>query len=89
MDETQFQDLVDRLGEHLALWPEEARTEAEALLSASAPAREILRQATALRAALAAHPPIKAPAGLAARIIARSLEAEDATDEPGARLRRG
>lgn len=89
MDETQFQDLVDRLGEHLALWPEQARTEAEALLSASEPAREILRQATALRTALTAASPIKAPGGLAARIIARSLEADDETDEPSPRLRRG
>jgi len=78
MDETQFQDLVDRLGEDMALWPAEARTGAEALLSRSELARQILRDAVALRAAFDAPSPIKAPSGLAARIVARALKSDDA-----------
>lgn len=78
MDETQFQDLVDRLGEDLALWPAEARAAAEVLLSVSEPARDMLRAAVAMRAAFKATPPVKAPRGLAARIVARRLD-DDAT----------
>jgi len=77
MDETQFQDLVDRLGEDMALWPDEARTGAEALLSRSEAARRILRDAVALRAAFDAPSLIKAPSGLAARIVARALEGDE------------
>lgn len=83
MDETQFQDLVDRLGEDLALWPEDARTAAETLLSVSEPARGILRAAAAMRAAFKASSSITAPSGLAARIVARSRDGDDADATTG------
>jgi hypothetical protein len=69
MDLAQLQDLIDRLGEDMASWPAEQRAAAEALLLSSGEARERLAAAQRLRAALAA-PPVRAPAGLADRILA-------------------
>ena len=79
MDEAQFQDLVDRHGEDLTLWPAAVRVAAEALLLKSERARSILETAVRLREALAAGPAVRAPAGLAARIVAL---AEDDADKP-------
>lgn len=79
MDEAQFQDLVDRHGEDLTLWPAAFRKDAEALVRQSERARSILEKAAALRAALAAGKDVRAPAGLKARIIA--LAADDETDQ--------
>jgi len=78
MDEAQFQDLVDRQGEDLTRWPEAVRAEAERLLVVSEPARRILDDAIALRAAFASARPIRAPRDLAARILAL------ASDDDGA-----
>ena len=69
MDVTEFEDLIDRLGEDLTCWPEDRRLAAEALLANSSEARALRDEATALRRALAA-PPVRAPAGLADRIVA-------------------
>ena len=80
MDEAQFQDLVDRHGEDLRLWPAPVRADAEALLRQSDRARAILKTAAALRTAFSAAPPVRAPAGLKARIIA--LAADDEADKP-------
>lgn len=79
MDEAQFQDLVDRHGEDLALWPATVRAAAETLLRQSERARSILETAVRLRETLAAGPVVRAPAGLAARIAAL---AEDDADKP-------
>lgn len=79
MDEAQFQDLVDRHGEDLTLWPAAVRVAAEALLLKSERARSILETAVRLREALAAGPAVRAPAGLTARIVAL---AEDDADKP-------
>ena len=70
MDDARFQDLVDRLGEDLRLWPDPDRAAGEALLRHSATARTILATAVALRETFDATATVKAPAGLAARIIA-------------------
>lgn len=70
MDEAQFQDLVDRKGEDLSLWPEGIRAEAEQLLAVSESARLILSNALAVRAAFASVRPIRAPRDLAGRISA-------------------
>lgn len=80
MDEAQFQDLVDRHGEDLALWPMAARAGAEALLRHSGTARAILERAVALRTALADQQKVSAPSGLKARIVA--LADDDGADKP-------
>ena len=79
MDEAQFQDLVDRHGEDLRLWPAPVRADAEVLLRQSDRARAILKTAAALRTAFSAAPPVRAPAGLKARIMAL---ADDKADKP-------
>jgi hypothetical protein len=73
----QFQDLVDRLGAEVEQWPVAERTNAEALLASSAPARKILDDARALKAALSG-PSTPAPAGLAQRIVDAALTGETA-----------
>ncbi|WP_027524691.1 hypothetical protein [Bradyrhizobium sp. Ec3.3] len=76
MDITEFEDLIDRLGEDLSLWPEDRRSSAEELLGHSADARALLESAHALRNALAT-PPVRAPAGLADRIVAAAKRRAD------------
>ncbi|MES1148372.1 MAG: hypothetical protein ABUL53_04245, partial [Bradyrhizobium guangdongense] len=61
MDVTEFEDLIDRLGEDVSRWPDDRRLPAEQLLSQSSEAQALLAQARELRAALAA-PPVRAPA---------------------------
>ena len=72
MDIEEFEDLVDRLGEDLAAWPDHDRRAAEVLLRHSAEAREIISEATSLRMAFTGRPTETAPAGLADRIIVRA-----------------
>ena len=69
----EFRDALDRLGENLTAWPDELRASALDLISASSEAEKLLTEAQALRAALQPTP-IKAPAGLADRIIAKALD---------------
>jgi hypothetical protein len=68
MDVGEFEDLIDRLGEDLTRWPDDRRLAAEALLASSSAARALLDEAKLIRAALSA-PPVRAPAGLADRIV--------------------
>jgi hypothetical protein len=75
MDVTEFEALLDGLGEDLSQWPNPQREAAFALLSESADARALLAEAKLLRGALA-KPPIRAPAGLADRIVARATRPE-------------
>ena len=98
MDVGAFEDLIDRLGEDLSLWPEAQRAAALELLASSADARVLYDEARMLRQALAA-PPVRAPAGLADRIVAAAgkLRAEsvaapavaETTTESGAAGRSG
>jgi|KBSSwiStaDraftv2_1062776.scaffolds.fasta_scaffold1497061_1 hypothetical protein len=69
MDVGTFEDLIDRLGEDLSLWPDAQRAAALELLASSADARVLYDEARTVRQALAA-PPVRAPAGLADRIVA-------------------
>jgi hypothetical protein len=69
MNVVEFEDWLDRLGEDLSRWPEMQRQAAFALLEGSAEARTLLEESIALRHALAA-PMVRAPAGLADRIVA-------------------
>lgn len=69
MNVNEFEDLIDRLGEDMSRWPAAQREAAEGLLASSPEAQAILDEARILRMALAA-PAVKAPPGLAERIIA-------------------
>jgi hypothetical protein len=69
MDVGTFEDLIDRLGEDLSLWPDAQRLAALELLALSADARVLYDEARTLRQALAG-PPVRAPSGLADRIVA-------------------
>ncbi len=82
MDVSEFEDLIDRLGEDLSRWPETQRVAAETLIASSCEARASLEEARTLRQALAA-PPVRAPAGLVDRIVAEAnkLKAETAPSE--------
>ncbi|MBW7971207.1 hypothetical protein [Bradyrhizobium sp. BR 10289] len=81
MDVTEFEELIDRLGEDLALWPDDRRLPAEALLAQSSAAQVVLEEARALRQALAA-PAVRAPRGLADRIVAAAAKMQTDTAEP-------
>jgi hypothetical protein len=77
MDVSEFEDLIDRLGEDMSRWPEVYRLAAGELLASSCEARAFLEEARTLRLALGG-PPVRAPAGLADRIVtaAAKLNAE-------------
>jgi hypothetical protein len=72
MDIADFEDLIDRLGDDPSRWPDDQRREAEGLLAVSADAQSLLAEAKAVREALAA--PVRAPAGLADRIVAAAKQ---------------
>jgi hypothetical protein len=84
MDVSEFEDLIDRLSEDMSRWPDGRRVAAEQLLVSSREAQALLEQARTLRQALTA-PPVRAPAGLADRIVTAasklSAEAPRAEDE--------
>jgi hypothetical protein len=69
MDVSEFENLIDRLGEDLSRWPEGQRLAAEELIASSNAAKALLEEARMLRQALAA-PPVRAPVGLVERIVA-------------------
>ena len=81
MDVTEFEELIDRLGEDLSRWPDDRRLSAEALLAQSSAAQALLDEARVLRQALAA-PAIRAPKGLADRIVNAAAKMKDDTAEP-------
>lgn len=81
MDVTEFEELIDRLGEDLSLWSDDRRLPAEQLLAQSPAAQVLLEQARALRHALAA-PSVRAPKGLADRIVAAAAKMKGDTAEP-------
>ncbi|WP_027556716.1 hypothetical protein [Bradyrhizobium sp. Cp5.3] len=81
MDVTEFEDLIDRLGEDLSRWPDDQRLPAEELLACSAAAQSLLEEARTLRSALEA-PPVRAPAGLADRIAAAAKKLNSDAAEP-------
>ncbi|WP_315726268.1 MULTISPECIES: hypothetical protein [unclassified Bradyrhizobium] len=69
MDVREFEDLIDRLGEDISRWPAERRQAAAELLASSPEAGQLISEARLVREALSS-PPVRAPAGLAARIVA-------------------
>jgi hypothetical protein len=68
----EFEDLIDRLGDDMSRWPDAERQAADVLLATSAEAQALLREAQKLRAALS-MPAVRAPAGLADRIVSAAL----------------
>lgn len=81
MDVTEFEELIDRLGEDLSLWPGDRRLLAEELLAHSSAAQALLEEARILRQALAS-PAVRAPKGLADRIVAAAAKMKGDTAEP-------
>jgi hypothetical protein len=71
----EFEDHLGRFGEDLMVWPPSAREAGLELLLNSAEAREIMEEAQVLRRAMTAVAPVRAPAGLADRIVAEALRA--------------
>ncbi|SMX57466.1 conserved hypothetical protein [Bradyrhizobium sp. ORS 285] len=71
MDVKEFEDLIDRLGEDVSQWPAEQREAASDLLATSSEAVRLVSGARLVREALAS-PPVRAPAGLAGRILAEA-----------------
>lgn len=78
-----FQDLLDRQGEDLSLWPTPQQQAAALLLETSEPARAALEEARQMRQALAA-PPVRAPAGLTDRIMQRIRNSDAVSSTDGA-----
>ena len=78
----EFEDHLDRFGEDLTVWPPSAREAGIELLRDSAEAREIMEEAQALRRAMAAVAPVRAPAGLADRVVAEALSARPVAHGP-------
>jgi hypothetical protein len=81
MNVVEFEDWLDRLGEDVSRWPEPQREAAGALLDSSPEARTLLQEALALRQALAA-PKLRAPAGLADRIVAQATRSNPPPEPP-------
>ena len=82
MNFEEFEDHLGRLGEDLMVWPPSARQAGIELLRNSAAAREIMDEAQALRRAMTAVAPVRAPAGLADRIVTEAVRARPPTHEP-------
>jgi hypothetical protein len=68
MNITEFEDLLDRLGEDMSTWPAPQQQAAAVLLGSSDQARALMEETRLMRRALAGTP-IQAPAGLADRIM--------------------
>ena len=83
MNIEEFEDCVDRYGEDVASWPSPERERGAALVRSSLAARAIVSQAKLLRVAVKGAAPVRAPSGLADRIVARAV-AETPTVMPAA-----
>jgi hypothetical protein len=81
MNVVEFEDLLDRLGDDLSTWPLDRQNEARVLLAQSAEAKELLREARAMRVLLA-RPPVSAPAGLANRIMTQAARSPAVAKTP-------
>ncbi len=73
MNRSELRDAVDRHGEDLSTWPLSERSEAIQLLASEPAARSVIDEARALRAAITEPSAIRAPAGLADRILQAAL----------------
>lgn len=88
MQVSEFEDLIERLGDDLSRWPDAQRLAAESLIATSPTAQALIAEAKLIREALTATP-IRAPAGLADRIVAAAAASksvpEPANQQPSAR----
>lgn len=73
MNRSELQDAIDRHGEDLSAWPLADRERALAFLAREPESRSLFEDAAALRTALRDQPVIRAPAGLADRIVRAAL----------------
>ena len=73
MNRSEFRNAIGRHGENLSAWPRADRDGALDLLAREPEFRSDLDEAASLRAALLAQPAIRAPAGLADRIVRTAL----------------
>lgn len=78
----EFRELVDSCGCRLANWPAKVRKDAERLLLASLPARELLNAAAELEVLLQKAEPVSAPKGLLDRICQAVDEHEQNQPKP-------
>jgi hypothetical protein len=69
MRRQEFQDALDRFGDDLGRWPVADRVRAETLLRDDPASAVLLAEGRRMRVMLAASAPIRAPAGLADRIV--------------------
>jgi len=76
----ELQDLVDRYGEDMTVWPNELREPAEDLIDECAEARDIIAQARRLRAQLRNLGP-KAPSCIVDRIVAIAVDCDPPMDD--------
>ncbi|MGQ3344560.1 hypothetical protein [Bosea sp. (in: a-proteobacteria)] len=73
MNRSELQDAIDRHGEDLSAWPLADRDRALEFLAREPESRSLFQDAAALRTALRDQPVIRAPAGLADRIVRAAL----------------
>lgn len=73
MKRSELREAVDRHGEDLSTWPLSERHEAIALLANDPDARSVLDEVRAMRALIAGQAPIRAPVGLADRIVKAAI----------------
>ena len=69
MQRLDFQDALDRFGADLGRWPAVERALGEALLRSDPSLGALVAEARRLKALVASAPPVRAPAGLADRIV--------------------
>jgi hypothetical protein len=78
MNVTEFEDCLDRFGSDLSDWPGREREAGQALLAHSTEARYLLAESALLADALST-PAIRAPAGLADRIVLQAVKSKPIT----------
>src|ERR1700754_3915414 len=78
MNVTEFEDCLDRFGSDLSDWPSRDREAGQALLASSSEARHLLAEA-ALLADVLSTPAIRAPVGLADRIVLQAVKSKPIT----------
>lgn len=83
MTRTQFQDLLDRFGPDLSLWPAAMQPRAAAALAADPELTRLLQAERILMAALAEMPATLASADLRQRVLAVPLDHPRAAARPG------
>ena len=79
MQVSEFEDLIDRLGDDVSRWPDAQRLAAESLLATSPTAQVLLAESKLIREALTTKP-VRAPAGLADRIVAAAAASKSAPE---------